>query len=409
MELRTPQHPLGWLCRALLASSIISEYALTEPRCLLIPVRRFGFFCLLPLTAPTVQSQLAYDPAPSPYTAATDPCSIIIGDYNVENMGPDVPHLPKIAAHIVEYLKTPDLIFLQEIQDDSGKVNDGTVSANVTLQSLVDAINAAGATFEYAFVDIPPVDGQDGGMPGGNIRTAYLYNPHKISLVPGSPHGGSMDSTKVVIDSAGELGLEYNPGRLDPSNAAWNMSRKPLVANWQTISGERFFTINVHYSSKSGSSPVHGDARPPVNGAVAARTSQVNVTAAFAKTLLDLDPDASLVIAGDMNEHVHARSVFAPFDGLVQDLDVLAGIPPEERYTYVYEQNMQEIDHLFVSPAIAARGPALEHVHVNTWAPSEGERASDHDPSWAQVKVCTNLQRFAGARECTFRGKFDFG
>jgi predicted extracellular nuclease len=311
-------------------------------------------------------------------------------------MSPTVPHLPQIAAHIVDFLKTPDLIFLQEIQDDSGKKNDGTVSANGTLQTLVDAIYHAGAAFNYSFIDVPPVDNQDGGQPGGNIRTAYLYNPHKISLVPGSPRGGSLDANKVVVDSTGEIGLLFNPGRIDPTNEAWNSSRKPLAANWQTVSGERFFTINVHYSSKRGSSSVHGDARPPVNGAVAERTSQVDITAAFARTLLDADPSASLLIAGDMNEHVHATAVFAGFAGLVLDLDVVADIPEVERYTYVYDFQNQEIDHLFVSPALAARKPAFEHVHVNTWAPSERERASDHDPSVAQIKVCTNLQKFAG-------------
>jgi predicted extracellular nuclease len=77
---------------------------------------------------------------------------------------------------------------------------------------------------------------------------------------------------------------------------------------------------------------------------------------------------------------------------------VLGGVPPEERYTYVFDQNAQEIDHAFVSPAVAARGASFAHVHVNTWAPSLNARASDHDPSVAQVKVCTNLQAFRGAR-----------
>ena len=43
--------------------------------------------------------------------------------------------------------------------------------------------------------------------------------------------------------------------------------------------GQRFFTINLHLASKSGSPSVQGDARPPPNLGVAQRTSQVEVVA----------------------------------------------------------------------------------------------------------------------------------
>lgn len=67
----------------------------------------------------------------------------------------------------------------------------------------------------------------------------------------------------------------YNPGRIDPTNGAWNASRKPLVAAWETISGDRFFTINLQLTSKLGSSSTQGDARSPVNAGSDQRTSQV--------------------------------------------------------------------------------------------------------------------------------------
>ncbi|KAF9497695.1 hypothetical protein BDN71DRAFT_558957 [Pleurotus eryngii] len=67
----------------------------------------------------------------------------------------------------------------------------------------------------------------------------------------------------------------FNPGRIDPTDAAWIDSRKPLAAAWQTTSGHRFFTVNLHLSSKSGSASTQGDARPPVNLGVDQRTSQI--------------------------------------------------------------------------------------------------------------------------------------
>jgi predicted extracellular nuclease len=250
-----------------------------------------------------VLSTPAYDPPAAPFNASAtsgDPCALTLGDYNVENMGPRVAHLPVVAGHIVNALHTPDLLFLQEIQDNSGEGDDGTVAANVTLGKLVAAISAAGGAFNYSWAEIDPVDGQDGGVPGGNIRPVYLcarpfraahmltprrYNPAKLTLVPGTA-GGALDATAVTADSTGAPALTFNPGRIAPADAAWNSSRKPLVAHWQTASGERFFTVDVHFASKSGSSPAQGDARPPVNGVVDGRAAQVAVVAVRSLTYL---------------------------------------------------------------------------------------------------------------------------
>lgn len=91
----------------------------------------------------------------------------------VENMAPTSSHLPTVASQIATDLQTPDIMFVQEIQDNSGPTNDGTVIANLTLINLVTAI-AKVSNVTYQFIEIAPVDGQDGGEPGGNIRQAYL-------------------------------------------------------------------------------------------------------------------------------------------------------------------------------------------------------------------------------------------
>jgi predicted extracellular nuclease len=88
-------------------------------------------------------------------------------------MSPRSHHIPKIANHIADYLNSPDILFLQEISDDSGASDNGVVSANKTLTALVKAIVHAGGA-AYNFVNIPPIDNMDGGKPGNNIRVAYL-------------------------------------------------------------------------------------------------------------------------------------------------------------------------------------------------------------------------------------------
>ncbi len=148
------------------------------------------------------------------------------------------------------------------------------VDANLTLTTLVNKIyNISGV--QYAWTEVIPENGLDGGQPGGNIRQAYLYKPtllrlHKPNL------GGALDANEVLPGPE----LKYNPGRIEPSNVAFTASRKPLAAAWETLDGKnKFFTINLHQGSKGGGSPLVGDARPPVNGGVYDRLAQANITA----------------------------------------------------------------------------------------------------------------------------------
>lgn len=236
----------------------------------------YGFYHILPLTNITVVESLS--PAlPDPTTFTSDGvCSgLTVADYNVENFAPSgTAHVSDVAHHIVDYLLTPDLLFIQEIQDNDGETDDGVVESDVTLSTLTAAIaELSGVTYNYTY--IAPVDDEDGGAPGGNIRVAYLFRPDVLQLR--NPNPGNATTANEVL--AGPE-LKYNPGRIDPTNAAWDDSRKPLVAAWETLDGNNtFFTVNVHWASKGGSSSIQGDARPPVNGVVAARQQQAEVTA----------------------------------------------------------------------------------------------------------------------------------
>ncbi|KAK0478913.1 Endonuclease/exonuclease/phosphatase [Armillaria novae-zelandiae] len=348
---------------------------------------QFGFYYVLPLTAPTVIATPDYDVPPTTISSEADSCVITFGDYNVENMAPTSAHLPTVAKQISDHLLIPDILFLQEIQDNSGPTNDGVVDANLTLSTLASAMaNASGLT--YKFIDINPEDGKDGGQPGGNIRQAYLYNADKLELVSGMPAGTSLESLEVFANSNGLPTLSLNPGRIDPTNDAWEDSRKPLVAEWETSLGAKLFTINVHFASKGGSTSTQGDPRPPVNSPIEQRTNQVGVTSSFIKSILDIDDSANIVIAGDFNEYVQTRSVFASLQELLEDIDEAAGIADVERYTYVYDQNTEQLDHVFISSAIVKRGVEAEHIHVNNWSPSYDDRTSDHDPTVGKIRLC---------------------
>ncbi|KAF7189088.1 hypothetical protein HII31_09510 [Pseudocercospora fuligena] len=347
----------------------------------------FGFYRILPLT--NIKVTGSRSPALPPATTLTSSgkCNgITVGQYNVENLQPASDNLQAIAEDIVNYMKTPDLLFVQEIPDDNGPTNDAVVDANVTLATLRDAINALSSSTNYSFVDIDPVDDQDGGQAGGNIRVAYLYKPNVLQLRKPNP-GSSTQANEVL---PGPM-LKYNPGLIDPQNSAWQASRKPIAAQWETVGGGNnatFFTVNFHWTSKGGSSSLHGDARPPVNGGVDQRTAQANVSGSFIRQILRYDSNAAIMAAGDYNEFsiVQPLKTFASVSGL-KSLDDVVGIPATEQYTYLFDMNSQELDHMYVSPKLATRKSQYEHIHVNTWVTYD-DQASDHDPSVSKFNVC---------------------
>lgn len=235
----------------------------------------FGFYRILPLTAVSpVQNSTTEHPAVS-FESEESCRGITVANYNARNLDPNSPYMEGIATQIVEKMLTPDLIFLQEVQDDSGATNDGTVDGSVTLETLASRIEALSGVV-YNYTEVVPENNKDGGAPGGNIRNAYIYRPDVIELY--NPNLGTATDKNEVLEGPE---LKFNPGRIEPASSAWQESRKPIAASWKPAkgTGKPFFTINVHQTSKGGSSTIHGDARPPVNNGVEKRIEQATITA----------------------------------------------------------------------------------------------------------------------------------
>jgi predicted extracellular nuclease len=348
----------------------------------------FGFYRVLPVTAvkPVTNATTEF-PAVSFESKGT--CKgITVASYNARNLEPKSSHMPAVAEQIVTKMLTPDIIFLQEVQDDSGEANDGVVSANVTLFTLSSIIEELSGVV-YDWTEVVGIDNQDGGAPGGNIRVAYLYRPDVVELYK-PLLGEALDVNEVLEGPDGEGPvLRYNPGRIDPTNSAFDNSRKPIAAMWKTVkgTGKLFFTVNIHFGSKGGSSSLHGDPRPPINNGVEKRTLQGDTTARFIAEILEMDPAARVIAAGDFNEfsQVEPMTNFVSVSGLA-DLEDVVGIEPAERYTYLFDMNAQSLDHMLVSPALN-RGALYEHLHLNSWQ-NYDDQVSDHDPSVARLNLC---------------------
>ena len=289
---------------------------------------------------------------------------VTIATYNVENLDPgdgDI-RFADLAKTIVENIGSPDILALQEIQDDSGPEDNGAVSAQGTFQLLVDAVaTAGGPTYDYYQLD--PQDGEDGGQPGANIRVGYLVNPARVS-VPALPD---------------------NPQRLGVNDAAFNAdaqtgyepSRKPLALEVDTRFG-RLLVVNAHLRSKRADTGLFGAAQPPVRYSEQQRVAQAQLVHDFVAERLAVEPQAAVVVLGDLNEH-EFRPALQTLAGLKLE-NLAERVEAADRYTFNYRGNSQLLDHALVSPVLSQPGmAAIDIVHINADFPASA-RTSDHDP-----------------------------
>jgi hypothetical protein len=305
---------------------------------------------------------------------------LTVATFNVLNLWNNDPRVDGIAGQIVNNLRSPDILGLQEIEDNSGPTDNGVVDANASWSALINAITAAGGP-TYEFRDINPVDNQDGGVPGGNIRCGFLFNPLRVDFVD----IGEPNSTTAVTVTATITGpvLSLNPGRIDPLNPAFVDSRKPLIGQFEA-QGERLFLIVNHFNSKGGDTPLFGRVQPPVLNSETQRVAQATVVNDFVKDILNIDDKAKIIVLGDLNDFPWSAPMMA-LEG-TQLKDVYDDLPPAERYSYIYDGNSQALDYILASSAIVDLERDLDVVHINAEWPAS-LRPADHDPLWMRVRL----------------------
>lgn len=306
-----------------------------------------------------------------------------IATYNIENFYPGVQSnkINKLAESIVHHIQSPDIIALVEVQDNNGRQDNGITAADQSYQVLIDAIQEAGGPI-YRFTDIDPVNNEDGGAPGANIRVGFLYNEKRVQLSE-SVNGEKGSSTEAVAYDADKDQLTYNPGRIDPTNSVFDASRKPLAAQFD-FRGEKVIVVANHFNSKSGDQGPFGNAQPPVFESEAQRHQIAAVVNRFVKDIVTQNPEANVVVLGDLNDFQFSETAQIlkgnELDNLIETL------PQHEQYTYTYDGNSQVLDHILVSKNLTASAEA-DIVHLNAdFSPSKG-RVSDHDPVVAQISL----------------------
>jgi hypothetical protein len=325
-------------------------------------------------------------------------------------------HLADLAGQIVDALHSPDLILVQEAEDQdicavSGSAlhcgsADNADGAPDTLQELALAVAAAGGPLYRAAYD------RDGADDRG-IVSAFLYRPDRLSLPAATPDDPVLGSSPAVAYRAPALPENadvQNPKALNaqlPSDVDTSTgvdgsnvyTRAPQVAKFfvagapGSAEGYTLWAVSNHFSSTPD-----------------ARVGQRREQAAYGAAITAAIGHARVVYGGDLNVFPRPDDPIATSDsdtpsdqlgplydaGLHNLWEDLAAEVPSAAYSYVFQGQGQTLDNLFVNDLLYADLVQVRAAHVNAGWPADfdgdpARGASDHDPQVARFDTRAKL------------------
>jgi predicted extracellular nuclease len=360
-----------------------------------------------------------------------DDRSLRVATFNVENLSPvgttfstnngvEITTQEKydlLAKHIAENLKSPDIIIVEEIQDNNGVTADGVTDATTTFEQLIAAVNAATGK-NYQWVDeAPTTSGDVGGAPGGNIRTGFLYDTARVQLGDLAADA-TLEERRAYTDRIGDgvrdagdmIAIDDSQvGGID--TADWAGTRRSIVGEF-TYAGQTVYVFGSHLPSKGGSGDPYtinqnGSTGNPANGDWELRNELAEDLHAIQSLAT---ANGGLVISGgDFNEFWYNRPLevltgYATPEGtagtgtkyvnlMVQEL------APGERFSYDFDGRSQALDSLLTDQILAGVA-SYDAVHINTGyndrTGAVNPASSDHDPSLAKFDFRELAERLTG-------------
>lgn len=271
--------------------------------------------------------------------------------------------LAKLALAIEVELDLPEIIVVQEIENQA------------IAQELADLVNMAAGT-SYVATSFETSDAR-------GIEVGFLWDANRVALLEAFQMSGP--------------GVEQWFGPSSPSPG-----REPLVGVFDVM-GREVILIGNHFKSKGGDDPLYGVVQPPVRITEVQRKGQAQTVRNFVNDILDEDPDALVMVAGDLNDFQFSEpgegadnpvAILEGLNGEVPLTDLLGLEKDSETFTFVFDGNAQVLDHMLVSPALLDLVAGADILHFNTTTPTlllEDDAtspwsASDHDPLEGRFK-----------------------
>ena len=278
----------------------------------------------------------------------------------------DKPLLPiqlaKLSLAIQHELALPEIIAVQE------------VGSEAVLQQLADKVNGAAGTTYRAIS--PPTSDRRG------IQIGFLYDQQRVELVQAYQLSGAAVAAAFGTASP-------NPGR------------EPLVGVFR-IADEKVTIINNHFKSNYIPEAQTAETKQLLQRNLALRAAQARVVRGVVNSLLTANPEALVLVTGDLNSSKRGR----PQMDLLDPVKILEGAGEERpltnllplkqdihEYTFIWEGENEILDHILVSPALLEKFVSVAALHFNAasaealWLDEEtAVRCSDHDPLQAQFQ-----------------------
>ncbi len=252
-----------------------------------------------------------------------------------------------------------DVIGLMELENNLEAEND-----------LVAALNSVANSETYTAVGLPK---KFSDAPGAAdvIRVGIIYRVDRLSPV------GSVE----LID-----------------DFAFVNARTPLVQRFRRVSGSDQFSVIVnHFKSKGGNA--NGNDKDKGDGQGAFNQSRKRQAAALANYIASREskePEANVVILGDLNSYQEEDPIDTLRAAGLVDLSEQFDTSSSSPYSYVYYGQSGSLDHAFATPGLAKQVTGVATWHINAdeprWLDYNLEfsqeklfdpspfRSSDHDP-----------------------------
>ncbi len=335
--------------------------------------------------------------------------------------------LEQLAGQIVEDLHSPDVVMLQEVEDqdictttedrelqcffDGRDDVDGEPD---TVQELALAIERLGGPRYEASFDRDTADTR-------GITQAYLHRADRVELMEPDPEDPVLGSDPQVEyrgeprsfndEVANPKALDFRlPDDVDCSTGCVEPdvhARSPQVGLfrvWRDGVGKSTFTDLYLVNNHQSAGP---DRR------VEQRTEQADVNAAIFEAIEAADPDTRVGVGGDLNTFPRPDDPFRPGEelfgetdqlgplyeaGLTNLYDVLIEEEPASAYTFVFQEQAQTLDHLFLNDALFEELEEFRISHTNTDWPFATEQfgsrgGSDHDPLHGELDALPDVER----------------
>jgi uncharacterized protein len=301
---------------------------------------------------------------PIPPPPAVGPGQLSVASLNVENLfdliddtglsaepKPTAAELAvkqtKLAYAIGQLLQCPHLIGIQEVEKAS-------LLVELAQRTALDC----GFTYTVTHLESPDARG---------IDVALLSDPQRVQVAGARLHQVCTPLQTGIVDESIRCPAGYQP-----------LSSRPPLQVDVLVDGRPLALFVNHFKSKRGGE----DESTPQ------RLAQAQLIRQLAAELLEENEGAALIVLGDFNDYEESPALrLMVADGRLSN--VLARVPEEERYSFVFGGASQLIDGMLLSPSLLRQVAAVTLVHNNADFPASlaaditpgaiAYRTADHD------------------------------